>query len=238
MEAGARAHDAQRGGRIRPIHVVGVLVAAVLVGAVVGVAAHQLAAKHSSPPPAAAAAPRANQLAGQATWAAGVRPAPAINTLHDQSGNLFSWASLRGHNVAMEFFDSHCTQECPLAGRALAAAERALPAAQRPTLVVVSVNPLDTPASTRAAIRKWDLAGVGRWYWLRGTHAQLAPVWNAYHIYVKPMAGDISHTEALYLIDGHGDERSGFLYPYIPVTVAHDMHVLARAQADKAKGRA
>ncbi len=237
MEAGASAHDGQRGGRIRPIHVVGVLVAAVLVGAVVGIAAHQLAATHSSPP-AAIAAPGPNQLAGQATWASGVRPAPAINALHDQSSRLFSWASLRGHNVAMEFFDSHCKQECPLAGRALAAAERELPAAQRPTLVVVSVNPLDTPASTRAAIRKWGLAGVGSWYWLRGTHAQLAPVWNAYHIYVKPMAGDISHTEALYLIDRHGDERSGFLYPYIPGTVAHDMHVLAGAQADKATGRA
>ena len=53
------------------------------------------------------------------------------------------------------------SQECPLAGRALAAAERALPAAQRPVLVVVSVNPQDTPASVRAAVRSWGLAGRG-----------------------------------------------------------------------------
>ena len=238
MEAGASAHEPRRAGRIRPIYVVGVLVAAVLVGAVVGVAAHQLAAKHSTPAAAVTPAVGPNQLTGQATWAAGTRPAPAINTLRDQSGQRFSWASLHGHNVVMEFFDSYCKQECPLAGRALAAAERELPAAQRPILVVVSVNPLDTPASTRAAIRKWGLAGVSRWYWLRGTHAQLAPVWNAYHIYVKPEAGDISHTEALYMIDRHGSERAGFLYPYIPGTVAHDMRVLARTPAGQAGGSA
>ena len=103
-----------------------------------------------------------------------------------------------------------------------------LPRAQRPVLVVVSVNPLDTPASTRTAIRKWGLAGVTPWHWLRGTHAQLARVWAAYHIFVKPMKGDISHTEALYLIDGRGDERSGYLYPYLPGSVSADLRTLAK----------
>ena len=41
-------------------------------------------------------------------------------------------------------------------------------AAQRPVLVIVSVNPRDTAASTRAAVRKWGLAGVAPWHWLRG----------------------------------------------------------------------
>jgi hypothetical protein len=76
------------------------------------------------------------------------------------------------------FWDSHCNQECPLAGSALASAERSLPRAQRPVLVVVSVNPLDTPASSRAAIRRWNLAGAAPWHWLMGTRAQLAPVWE------------------------------------------------------------
>jgi cytochrome oxidase Cu insertion factor (SCO1/SenC/PrrC family) len=163
---------------------------------------------------------------GVASWAPGARPAPAINTLSDQTGTHFSLASLRGRPVAMEFFDSHCHAECPLAGRALAAAEAELPAAERPVLVVVSVNPLDTRASVRAAIREWGLAGLAPWHWLMGTHAQLAPVWRAYHIYVQPEPGDISHTQALYLIDRHGDERSGFLYPYTPPFVAHDMRIL------------
>lgn len=231
MEAGAGLHDQAPRGRLSAWSVAAVVLAAVLLGAAVGVGAHFLLHGHSAP---SAGAQRASNLDGEATWAAGARPAPAIDTLRDQTGRLFSLASLRGRTVAIEFFDSHCKQECPLAGRALAAAERQLPRAQRPVLVIVSVNPLDTPASTRAAIRKWGLAGVARWHWLRGTRAQLAPVWAAYHIYVKPERGDISHTEALYLLDRHGDERSGYLYPYIPSRVGHDMRILAAPQRSNA----
>ena len=35
--------------------------------------------------------------------------------------------------------------------------------------------------------------------------------------------GDISHTEALYLIDRRGDERSGYLYPFVPRFVTLDL---------------
>jgi hypothetical protein len=63
-----------------------------------------------------------------------------------------------------------------------------------------------------------------------GSHAQLAAVWAAYRIFVKPTRGDISHTEALYLLDRHGDERSGYLFPYLSRSVSHDMRVLAGSQ--------
>ena len=208
----------------RPVMAAG-LIAAVLAGLAIGFVAHLVLSPGRSAQPVPA--PTAAGLRGEATWAAEVRPAPNITTLRDQSGRLFSLSSLRGHTVVMEFFDSHCHQECPLAGRALAAAERALPAAQRPVLVVVSVNPLDTAASARAAAREWGLAGVAPWHWLMGSHARLALVWRRYRIYVHPERGDISHTEALYLIDRHGDERSGYLYPYLPGSVTHDLHVLA-----------
>jgi cytochrome oxidase Cu insertion factor (SCO1/SenC/PrrC family) len=219
----------------RPLIAAG-LTAAVLTGLAIGFVAHLLL----SPGASARLAPArtAAGLRGDATWASGVRPAPHITTLRDQSGRLFSLSSLRGHTVVMEFFDSHCRQECPLAGRALAAAERALPAAQRPVLVVVSVNPLDTPASARAAAREWGLAGVAPWHWLMGSHAQLAPVWRRYRIYVHPERGDISHTEALYLIDRRGDERSGYLYPYMPGSVTHDLRVLASAAGAGSRGHA
>lgn len=199
------------------------LVLAVLIGLAVGIGMHLLSERTSLPP--AGGSPSA--LRGQATWAAGTRAAPAITTLRDQTGHRFSLASLRGRPVAIEFWDSHCTQECPLAGRSLSAAERSVPRAQRPVLVVVSVNPLDTPASTRAAMRSWGLEGEAPWHWLTGTRARLAPVWRAYRIGVVPERTDIVHTEALYLLDRHGDERSGYLYPYIPARVADDMRTLA-----------
>jgi cytochrome oxidase Cu insertion factor (SCO1/SenC/PrrC family) len=233
MEAGAGLHNGARGSRAGQI--VAVLAAGALVGVGVGVGAHHLLAK---PSPTSSPLPASVRLDGEATWPAGARAAPPITTLSDQSGHRFSLRSLRGHTVAMVFFDSHCRQECPLAGRALAAAERSLPRAQRPVLVVVSVNPLDTPASTRAAARSWGLAGVARWHWLSGNHAQLAAVWKAYHISVQPEKGDINHTEALYLIDGQGDERSGYLYPYIPGRVTHDLRMLAAARAGQAAGGA
>jgi protein SCO1 len=231
MEAGADLDHQPR--RIRGTGIAAVLVAAVLVGVGVGVGSHLLRPRSS-----ASAIPGSGALRGEATWPAGTRPAPAVDTLRDQSGHRFSLASLHGRTVAMVFFDSRCKQACPLAGRALAASERSLPPAQRAVLVVVSVNPLDTPASARAAARRWGLAGAAQWRWLMGTHAQLAPVWKAYHIHVVPTRGDISHTEALYLIDRRGDERSGYLYPYIPSTVAHDLRTLASARSNQVPGHA
>jgi cytochrome oxidase Cu insertion factor (SCO1/SenC/PrrC family) len=231
MEAGADLGDQPR--RIRGTGIAAVLVAAVLVGVGVGVGSHLLRPRAS-----ASAIPGSGALRGEATWPAGTRPAPAVDTLRDQSGHRFSLASLHGRTVAMVFFDSRCKQACPLAGRALAASERSLPPAQRAVLVVVSVNPLDTPASARAAARRWGLAGAAQWRWLMGTHAQLAPVWKAYHIDVVPTRGDISHTDALYLIDRRGDERSGYLYPYIPSTVAHDLRTLASARSNQVPGLA
>lgn len=221
MEAGSGLEPAPR--RLRLPGLAGVLVLAVLVGIDVGALVSRLAGRS----PAATAQSLPAGLRGEATWAAGSRPAPAITTLRDQTGARFTLGSLRGRTVVMEFFDSYCKAACPLAGRALAAAELALPAAQRPVLVVVSVNPRDTRASVGAAIRSWGLAGVAPWHWLMGSHAQLAPVWRAYHIFVAPTRGDITHTEALYLIDRRGGERSGYIYPYVPASVSHDLHLLA-----------
>ena len=186
----------------------------------------------SHPGAFAAQSPHRFGLDGEATWAAGARPAPPITTLPDQSGHHFSLAALHGRTVAIVFFDSHCHQECPLEGHALAAAERQIPVAQRPVLVAVSVNPADTRASVRQAIRSWGLAGVAPWHWLMGTHRMLAGVWRAYHIYVGPMInGDIQHTEAIYLIDRRGFERSAYLYPFAPQFVTHDLRRLATGRA-------
>jgi protein SCO1/2 len=219
---GARSPVDGRRPRHRSAILTGGVIAAPLLVIVVAVGSRALA---GSPAPAPAAA--STGLTAPATWPPGARPAPQITRLHDQRGGRFSPAALRGRTVAITFLDSHCRQECPLAGRTLATAERALPRAQRPVLVVVSVNPLDTPASTRRAARRWGLAPLAPWYWLRGTPAQLANVWRAYRIEVRPEHGDIAHTEALYLVDRHGNERAGFLYPYLPAQLTHDLRALA-----------
>ncbi len=234
MEAGAGIRSGSSRERPRPVHIAVVLAVAVLLGVAAAAVAHFVIARgpSSSPAgglPAPATVSARFGLDGQATWAAGARPAPAITGLRDQTGHVFSLASLRGRTIAMTFFDSHCMQECPLEGRALAAAERSLPAAERPVLVAVSVNPAqDTSASDAAAAKAWGLSEVAPWHWLMGTPAELRRVWSEYHIYIgKPTDGDIPHTEALYLIDTRGDERSGYLYPFATRFVTHDLSALA-----------
>jgi cytochrome oxidase Cu insertion factor (SCO1/SenC/PrrC family) len=226
MEAGAGTVGARR---TRLTWVGLVMVGAGLVGAGAGLAGHFLL---GGSPPASIVSQRFG-MDGQAAWAAGTLLAPAIDTLPDQTGRPFSLASVQGHPVALVFFDSHCNQECPLEGRELASAESPLPAAERPTLVVVSVNPLDTPVSAREAARAWGLAQVAPWHWLMGTRAKLAPVWRRYHIYVgQSKDGDIPHTEALILIDRRGYERSGYLYPFGRQFVTHDLRVLGHEGRD------
>ncbi len=227
MEAGAGTRGKLGRRSLRPAHIVLVLSMAVLIGAGTGLAIRVLGHQTSTAP---AATQGRFGMHGVQSWAAGARPAPVIDTLRDQSGKPFSLASLRGRNVAIAFFDSHCKTSCPLEGRTLSAAEQQLPRSQRPVLVAVSVNTQDTPASTAAAVRRWGLSHAGPWYWLMGTRKQLAPVWAKYDIYVspRPIDGDIQHTEALYLIDRRGDERTAYLWPFAPRFVTADLRTLAR----------
>ncbi len=170
----------------------------------------------------------APQLHGQATWPAGQRPAPEIS-LRDQHGKRVTLASLRGSTVALTFFDSLCKEACPIEGKLLGAAIRQVGSTARPRLLVVSVNPAgDTPSTVRHALEKWHLPADT--IWLMGTRSVLKPVWDAYQITVDPVSGDIVHSTAVYLIDRSGDERAGFLMPFIPGLVADDFRLLGAKQ--------
>jgi cytochrome oxidase Cu insertion factor (SCO1/SenC/PrrC family) len=202
-----------------------VIFAATAIGIGVGFALHEFDS-HKSPQAAAGTLPAFH---GQAVWNSGERQAPAF-TLRDQRGAPVSLPSLRGRPVLLTFLDSQCTQECPIQGRQLASILRRLPAAQRPTLVVVSVDPSgDTAAGIRRATTEWGLAGPWRWHWLNGTARQLAAVWHLYGITVDPSSGDIVHSLVLYLIDRQGYERTAYLYPFLPAFVQGDLTKLGRA---------
>jgi protein SCO1/2 len=196
------------------------LAIAALAGVLLGIGVHRLTADsdgHGHPDA---------RIQGQAVWPAGLRRAPDFS-LADQSGRPFSLSSLRGRPVVLTFMDSHCHQECPLEGRALAAALRMVPRAERPIVVVVSVNPwADTPASGRSAIKRFGLASF-RWRWLLGSRSRLEPVWHRYRIEVRRGTGDIEHTDALYLIDARGFERAGMVYPFLPTWIGNDLKTLA-----------
>ena len=201
-----------------------VFVLAVASAAVVGVAVGLLLHNEFGSS-RALARPTLPALYGQATWRSGEIPAPPFQ-LRDQHGRIVRLTALRGRAVVLAFMDSLCTSECPIEAAQFAAALRPLTGSAKPRLVVVSVDLADTPASVARAARKWHLpAGFE---WLLGTHAELAPVWRAYGIAVRPTkGGDVEHSDAFYVLDRNGDERAGFISPFIPGLLTRDLRRLA-----------
>jgi cytochrome oxidase Cu insertion factor (SCO1/SenC/PrrC family) len=154
------------------------------------------------------------------TFAPRTRRAPDF-TLRDQAGRPVSLRALRGRTVILSFIDPVCRNLCPLEAKVLNDTVARLPAAGRPVIVAVSVNPWNQTASDLAIdAKKWRL--VPGWRWALGTYAQLSPVWRAYAIGVqvqtKTLAGvtvhQVAHTEAAYVVDPAGYERGLFIYPY------------------------
>lgn len=191
-------------------------------GIVLGIAAVAgvtIALVRESRAPAAIEHPAA-PITAVATWGAGVRHAPGFR-LTDQRGAPLSLASLRGRPVIVTFIDPVCRNLCPLEAKVLTTAVQRLPAAERPAIVSVSVNPwANTAVNFRQDATHWRL-GAG-WRWGVGTEQQLAAVWRSYGIVVEVMkkvvAGvtvrSIVHTEGSFVIDGAGNERALFLYPF------------------------
>jgi cytochrome oxidase Cu insertion factor (SCO1/SenC/PrrC family) len=191
--------------------------AAVVVVPAVAFAAYAVARDRSSPV----------ALKGDATWKAGARPAPQVR-LRDQTGRSFTLAGLHGRTVMVAFLDSKCRTICPIEGHELARVEQLVPAAQRPELVVVSIDPAgDTPQSAARFARLHHL--MPGWHWLFGSTDQLRPVWKAFGIDVRFTETDVIHNSIVYLIDRAGDVRAGYLMPMFPRVVASDAEALARA---------
>jgi len=213
-------------GRRRPkaLRLAIALAIAAVLGVAAGVAAH-LVLRQS----AGAAEMQSSELHGQANWAAGERPAPAF-ALRNVLGGTGSLASSRGHVTLVTFLDSKCRSLCPIVGRDLGAVQRALPSAHRPTVLVVSVDPVgDTATSVRGAIRRWRLEPG--WHWLTGTRPRLADVWKRYGIEVRATTNDIVHGAVVYLVDSNGDERAAYLAPLVPGLIASDVR---RVEAESA----
>jgi cytochrome oxidase Cu insertion factor (SCO1/SenC/PrrC family) len=154
------------------------------------------------------------------TWKAGQKRAAAFS-LRDEYGKPIALSSLRGDPVVVTLIDPVCRSLCPLEARVLSAATQKLPAAQRPTIVAVSVNPWENTRANFAADRlHWQLGP--NWRWAVGTRAQLAPIWRRYQVAVlfntKKINGivvrSVVHTEASFVVDPQGFERAVYLYPF------------------------
>ena len=174
------------------------------------------------------AQPTLSTLPGKpaATWPAGKQRAPGFR-LADASGAPISLGAFRGRPVIVTFIDPVCRSLCPLEAQQLKSALATFPAATRPPILAVSVNPwAQSRAAYRRDARKWRLPP--QWHWAAGAYGPLARVWKAYKIGVldrkKTVDGitvhDVAHTEASYVIDAAGYQRALFLYPFQGADVA------------------
>ncbi len=154
------------------------------------------------------------------TWSEGQRRAPDF-TLTDQNGRPISPAAYRGRPVIVTFIDPLCRNLCPLEAKVLNEVDERLPVAQRPQIIAVSVNIYaDTHADLMQDFGRWSL--VPQWHWAVGSPAQLQAVWKRYYaeveVQTKHIAGTtvhyITHSEMAYLLDGKGDERALFSWPF------------------------
>lgn len=155
----------------------------------------------------------------------GEASAPAF-TLDDQSGASFALASAQGHPVVLTFVDSSCQRECAaLMTKLHQAAGQLGGQASRVRWIAVSVNPSsDTPATASAFVAGHGMPGLR---YLLGSQAQLAPVWQAYHIAVTPQSdGSIAYTDAVYVLDSQGRERVYLDHTFTPGMLATDLRAL------------
>jgi len=159
------------------------------------------------------------------TWKAGQHRAPDF-ALRDQTGAPISLAANRGRPVILTFIDPVCHSLCPLEAKVLNQVEGQLPAAQRPKIISVSVNPWGNARRYLLAdYSKWRLSP--NWRWAVGSHAQLARVWKAYSVAVQVRVfravgvteHRVDHTEGAYLVDRNGYQRALFLWPFAAADV-------------------
>jgi cytochrome oxidase Cu insertion factor (SCO1/SenC/PrrC family) len=166
-------------------------------------------------------------------WPAGKRPAPEFH-LTSQYGKPISLSQYRGRPVFVTFIDPTCRNLCPLEAKVLNEIDGKLPAGRRPAILAVSVNVYsDSHADLMEDFSRWKL--VPQWHWAVGKLASLESVWKRYYAEVevstKKIAGVtahyITHSEMAYLIDGKGDERALFSWPFTAKDVERTLSKIA-----------
>ncbi len=153
--------------------------------------------------------------------------------LRDQRGAIVSLASLRGKAVALTFLSSVCTEQCPLAGRALAQVDHLLGKdASRFSIVVVSADPEnDSPAATLSFAFKSGWRGLD-WHYLTAPRPVLQQVWSAYGVPIEAPSPifkggiGLTHDASVYLLDTQGRWRAYVEAPFQAPQVASTVRAL------------
>jgi protein SCO1 len=157
----------------------------------------------------------------------GGTPAPNF-LLKDQFGNSISLAQFKGMPVVLTFFYTHCPDVCPLTAEKIHTTMQSLGSnAQHIAVLAVSMDPKgDTAINAQNFAQAHRLGNY--FYYLLGTHSQLAPVWASYSVDAQAAtsSGTVDHSTAVYVIDKKGNERALLDNSFSSSQLASDLKIL------------
>ncbi len=167
-------------------------------------------------------------------------PAPPFQLL-DASGAAVSLSDYRGRPVVLTFLYTDCPDVCPVIAQRTGQALLSLGKdSGKVAVLVVSVDPAgDTPEKATAFMATHGLSGEGR-HFLLGEAATLEPVWLSYGIGQAGLItarrqpgepaqfGRIGHTDAVFLIDREGRERTLLRGEATADEIARGLRILLR----------
>jgi len=161
-------------------------------------------------------------------------PAPAIS-LDDQKGRLVSLARERPKVVVLTFFNSSCSDVCPVLESEIAKADADLGReSAKVVFLTVNTDPL-SPTVNRAAqaVVAMRPSRLTNWYLLGGPLSTLKKIWIAYgvHINVYLAVGIVAHNDVMYFIDPAGRLR----YRATPYSNENTQGVFSLPPADVAR---
>ncbi len=169
----------------------------------------------------------ANSQSGLQGTDLGSVPAPDFQ-LKNQFGNSISLAQFKGKPVVLTFLYTHCPDVCPLTAEKLHTTMQNLGKdAQQVAVLAVSMDPKGDTAATAQNFSKVHKLG-DYFYYLLGTHDELAPVWASYSVDAQAAtsSGAVSHSSAIYVIDKQGRERVLLDNSFSSSQLAADLKIL------------
>jgi protein SCO1/2 len=152
-------------------------------------------------------------------------------TLPDQNGHEVRLSAARGKLTLITFLYTECKDVCPLtAGNLNTVLRQFGPNRKYLRVLAVSVDPRgDTPKAVQKFVREHRL--LPEFHYLRGSAAQLQPVWQAYNVTsIRRKAGDVDHTLYTLLIDRKGRGRVLYDATALPREIVHDLRLVFTGQ--------
>jgi protein SCO1/2 len=130
---------------------------------------------------------------------------PPAFSLIDETGRTVGLDDFRGRPVLLTFAFGHCETVCPLVVMNAKLVRSRMPAAERPILLVITLDPWrDTPGRLPSLAKAWELGPDA--HALSGSVDEVNAVLDAWDVQRtrQPGTGDIIHAPVVYIIDADG----------------------------------